>query len=117
MTHPSKDSAWLSAADADWTPTGPGATRAVLTWCDEAMLTENRFEAGGVGAMHTHPHIQLTYVASGVFDFTIGDETRRVQAGDSMLLASDVPHAALCIEAGTLVDFFTPHRAEFVDEV
>ena len=41
-----------------------------------AMCVENIFETGGVGAMHCHPHTQISYVVSGRFRFTIGDETR-----------------------------------------
>ncbi|MCX4169616.1 cupin domain-containing protein, partial [Enterococcus casseliflavus] len=40
--------------------------------------------AGAVGPMHNHPHEQLTYVLSGEFEFTIGEETRVVSAGDTL---------------------------------
>lgn len=45
------------------------------------MSVEVSFETGAVGPMHCHPHEQLTYVLSGVFSFTIGDETQTVRRG------------------------------------
>ena len=44
------------------------------------MCVENTFETGGVGAMHCHPHTQVTLHRSGRYRFTIGDETREVWA-------------------------------------
>lgn len=93
---------------------GQGVTRRVLAYCDESMCVENTFETGGVGAMHSHPHTQITYVVSGRFRFTIGDETREVKAGDTLLKQNGVPHGCVCLEAGVLVDFFTPMRKDFV---
>ena len=82
----------------------PGVERRVLAYCDELMCVENVF----------HPHTQITYVASGRFRFTIGDQTREVVAGDTLLKQNDIPHGCECIEEGILVDFFTPMREDFV---
>lgn len=62
---------------------GEGVERRVLAFCDELMCVENTFEKGGIGAMHHHPHTQITYVASGRFRFTIGDEVKEVGPGDT----------------------------------
>ena len=59
-------------------PCGPGVQRRVLAYSKDAMCVENTFETGGVGAMHCHPHTQITYIVSGRYRFTIGDETREV---------------------------------------
>ena len=80
----------------------------------DAMCVENTFETGGVGAMHCHPHTQITYVVSGRFRFTIGDETREVGPGDTLLKQDGVMHGCVCLEAGILLDFFTPMREDFV---
>lgn len=95
-------------------PGGQGVVRRVLAYCDESMCVENVFETGGVGAMHSHPHTQITYVVSGRFRFTIGQETREVGPGDTLLKQNGVPHGCVCLEAGILVDFFTPMRQDFV---
>ena len=63
--------------------------------------------------MHSHPHTQITYVAAGRFRFTIGDEVREVKTGDTLLKTDGVVHGCECLEAGILVDFFTPMRRDF----
>ncbi|HCC12375.1 MAG TPA: cupin domain-containing protein, partial [Atlantibacter hermannii] len=63
---------------------GGGVTRRILAHNGKMMAVEVNFQEGAVGAMHNHPHEQLTYVLSGEFEFTIGDETRRVTAGDTL---------------------------------
>jgi len=53
-------------------------------------------------------------VESGVFEITIADETKRLYAGDSFLVPSNALHGAVALEAGVLVDVFTPMRDDFV---
>lgn len=88
----------------------------VLAFCDELMCVENTFEKGGIGAMHHHPHTQITYVASGRFRFTIGDEVKEVGPGDTLCKQNDIVHGCECLEAGVLVDFFTPMRKDFLKD-
>ncbi|GMQ49349.1 cupin domain-containing protein [Vibrio sp. 10N] len=93
---------------------GDGVSRKVLAHNDNMMSVEVHFEKGAVGAMHSHPHEQLTYVLSGAFEFTIGDEKHIVKAGDTMYKQPDIEHGCVCVEAGTLIDTFTPMRKDFV---
>ena len=99
------------------TPCEPGFTRKVMAYNEEVMMCEVSFEAGSVGNTHSHPHVQVTYVAEGSFAFTIGDETRIVNKGDSVLMPGGAAHGVKCLEAGKLVDVFVPMRQEFVQEV
>lgn len=92
----------------------PGATRKILAHAENIMVVDMHFEAGSVGATHMHPHEQVTYIISGRFRFTNGDETREVGAGDSLYFAPDVPHGTECLEAGHLIDVFTPCRKDFL---
>lgn len=91
-----------------------GVSRKVLAHSENMMAVEVHFETGAVGAMHSHPHEQLTYVLSGKFEFTIGDETKVVAAGDTMYKQPDIEHGCVCLEAGVLIDNFTPMRKDFV---
>lgn len=93
---------------------GNGITRKVLAHSDNMMAVEVRFDKGAVGTMHNHPHEQLTYVLSGVFEFTIGDETKIVKAGDTMYKEPNIEHGCVCLEAGVLIDNFTPMRKDFL---
>ena len=78
------------------------------------ISTENLWEKGAVGNTHSHPHLQVTYIAEGVFEFTIDGETRVVKKGDSVLMPSDSVHGVKCLEAGKLVDVFSPMRETFI---
>ncbi|HCG8850324.1 TPA: cupin domain-containing protein, partial [Vibrio parahaemolyticus] len=71
-------------------------------------------EEGAIGAMHSHPHEQLTYVLSGEFEFTIGDEKKIVKTGDTMYKEPNIEHGCVCLKAGVLIDTFTPMRKDFV---
>ncbi|MGL6312456.1 cupin domain-containing protein [Vibrio sp. WXL103] len=93
---------------------GEGISRKVLAHNDNMMAVEVHFETGAVGAMHTHPHEQLTYVLSGKFEFTIGDQTKVVEAGDTMYKEPNIEHGCVCLEAGVLIDNFTPMRKDFI---
>lgn len=93
---------------------GEGVTRQVLSEAPQMMVVAFRFRAGAEGAVHDHPHIQSTYVESGRFRFTLGDETCEVGPGDSFVIPSGLPHGCVCVEAGTLIDGFTPRRDDFL---
>ena len=96
------------------TELGGGVSRKILAYDENLMSVEVRFEKGAVGAMHTHPHVQISYVLAGKFEATIGDEKRIIGVGDTYITDPDVPHGVVCLEAGALLDIFTPHRADFL---
>ncbi|MDE7262108.1 MAG: cupin domain-containing protein, partial [Oscillospiraceae bacterium] len=85
-----QDQRWVFHRDALPQEAGPGVVRRVLAYNSQLMCVENQFEQGAVGALHSHPHTQITYVASGRFRFTIGDETKEVKAGDTLLKQNDI---------------------------
>ncbi|MDP1329477.1 cupin domain-containing protein, partial [Klebsiella pneumoniae] len=55
---------------------------------------------GAVGPMHNHPHEHHTYVLSGEFEFTIGEETRVVSAGDPLYKRPGIMHGCVCLQPG-----------------
>lgn len=109
-----KNQVWIKNEQIDMENCGEGVERKILSYTDELMCVENHFEKGGVGKMHQHAHTQITYVVSGVFEFTIGDESRIVCVGDSLLKKDGIVHGCVCLEDGILLDIFTPMRQEFV---
>jgi quercetin dioxygenase-like cupin family protein len=101
-------------AEARCKDLGGGVWRTVLANSPGLMTVEVRFETGAAGAVHTHPHLQNTYVVSGRFRFTVGGVTVEVGAGDTIAFLEDVPHGTECLEAGVLLDVFSPARADFL---
>ena len=102
--------------DAPLEDLGNGLKRKVLAYHENLMMVEVYFEKGAVGEIHSHPHEQITYVLEGEFEFIIDGEKQIVKAGDSMFKESDVPHGAICLKEGKLLDVFTPYRENFVDD-
>lgn len=79
------------------------------------MLVEVIIENGGVGTPHTHEHEQASYCLEGEFEFTIGDEVKKIGVGDSIYIPSNVLHGCkLLTEKGRLLDIFTPQRQDFL---
>ena len=90
-------------------------SRRVLAYTPQLMTVEVSFEQGSTGAVHTPPHCQNTYILSGRFRFTVDGEDVEVTAGDTLAFPANVPHGTLCLEAGSLLDIFTPMREDFVN--
>ena len=99
---------------SEWTELAPGNTRRVLIHTPELMQVEFGFDKGAVGALHSHPHIQVSYVAEGSFEVTIDGKTEIVGTGGSFIVPSGLVHGVVALEKGRLVDVFTPHRADFL---
>ena len=109
-----KDQPFAFDREIAWEPAGEGIRRKVLTYADGVMMVRVAFEAGAVGAAHSHPHVQCSLVEDGVFDITIAGRTERLRRGDSFLVPPDAVHGAVAVEAGVLLDVFTPMREDFV---
>lgn len=95
-------------------PTDPGVTRQVLADDPALMLVDFTFQAGAEGKLHSHKHVQSTFVKSGRFMFHIDGVEHNVGPGDSLMIASGLTHGCRCIEAGTLIDSFAPRRDDFL---
>ena len=79
------------------------------------MLVEFGFDSGAIGALHSHPHVQASYVAEGRFEVTIDGKSEIVAAGGSFI----VFRPALSMVSGHSSwdgssNFFTPCRADFL---
>lgn len=108
------DKIFFRSGDGEWTETPDGNRRRVLLHTDELMMVEFAFEKGGVGALHSHPHVQSSYVAEGRFEVTVDEQVQTLSAGDGFIVPSNLVHGVKALEAGRLVDTFTPHRADFL---
>ena len=97
-----------------WKDAGNNVQRQVLGYDESLMLVKVKFEKGAVGNLHSHQHIQSSYIVSGVFELTIGDEKKILREGDGYFVPSNVQHGCICLEAGILIDAFSPYREDFI---
>ena len=110
----SKQAVFAQPGATDWTELAPGNRRRVLIHTPELMQVEFAFEQGAVGALHSHPHVQVSYVAEGRFEVTIGGKTEVVEQGGSFIVPSGIEHGVVALTDGRLIDVFTPMRQDFL---
>ena len=91
-----------------------GSTRRVILDLPELMLVEFTFVEGGIGALHSHPHLQTSYVAEGTFEVTIDGITETIAAGGAYIVPTGLVHGVKALTAGKLIDSFTPRRDDFL---
>ena len=101
-------------ADTNMIDLGGGTGRKILAYDPEIMAVEVHFETGAVGAEHTHPHTQMSYVLSGRFSYSVEGEAAILESGDSIVVPSGLRHGTVCLEKGVLLDVFTPMREDFI---
>jgi quercetin dioxygenase-like cupin family protein len=94
---------------------GGGVRRRIRLHLPELMVVEIAFEPGAVGALHSHPHVQTSYVEEGAFDVTIDGETRRLGKGGCYIVPPNAIHGVRALEKGVLIDVFAPRRDDFLD--
>ena len=100
--------------DKEWENLGDGVSRKIMGWNNQSMMVKVRFEEGAIGYEHQHFHSQTTYIESGKFEFTIDGNKQVVQARDGLYIPPNALHGAKCIEAGLLIDVFSPVREDFL---
>lgn len=105
---------WQIEKDMQWETVGEGVRRQIMGYDKDLMLVKVDFQKGAVGSLHAHPHSQATYVVSGKFELTIGDEKKVIEGGDGYYVAPDVLHGCVCLEPGILIDTFSPAREDFL---
>ena len=110
----SESDVFVQPTAADWVDAAPGVKRRMLGHNDALMMVEVAFDKDAVGELHAHPHVQVTYVAAGLFEMTIGGRTVILKPGDSYYVPANVTHGCKALEPGILIDAFTPHREDFL---
>lgn len=104
----------MLAAEVPVEKLSEGISRQILAYGPELMVVRVSFETGAVGYLHSHPHSQIAFVESGRFRVTVGDEECELSSNDTYYARPDVQHGAVCLEAGVLLDIFTPKRDDFL---
>lgn len=105
---------YILTAEKDWEELGGGVSRKFLGYDNQIMMVLVRFEEGAVGSPHQHFHTQATYCVSGKFEFEIDGQKQIVQGGDGVYIEPNLLHSAICLEAGMLIDTFSPVREDFL---
>ena len=89
-------------------------SRKILARGGSLMTVEVAFKKGGVGALHSHSHEQISYVTQGSFLYIIEDGEKILCAGDSCYVPPGALHGVTALEDAKLIDVFTPQREDFL---
>ena len=100
--------------DSAWQDAEPGVRRRILRAEGRLMLMEVQFAAGAAGYEHRHVHEQVSYCTAGRFEYSLDGRTSLLAPGDSIYVPSNALHGARALEAGSLLDVFTPVREDLL---
>nr|WP_314496898.1 cupin domain-containing protein [uncultured Chryseobacterium sp.] len=99
-----------------WEDVGNGVSRQFVGYNSQVMMVIVKFEKDAIGTLHQHFHSQITYVSEGKFEVTVDGETKILQKGDGFFAQPNILHGVKCLEAGQLIDAFTPFREDFLKD-
>ncbi len=100
--------------DINWEQIDKGVRRKIMANDERLMLVKVEFETGGIGTLHQHHHSQITHVESGLFEVEINSQKKLLKQGDAFYIPPNVFHGAVCLQAGVLIDVFSPMREDFI---
>lgn len=98
----------------DWEIVDEKIKRQIVGYDDHLMMVVVKFETGGIGSLHHHPHVQVSYVSEGKFEVSINNQKKVLKKGDSFFVPTNETHGVVCLEAGILIDVFSPKREDFL---
>ena len=97
-----------------WVAAELGVRRRILQAQGKLMLMEVQFAANAAGYEHNHVHEQISYCIAGRFEYSLDGRVHLLAAGESIYVPSNARHGAKALEAGTLIDVFTPVREDLL---
>ena len=106
---------FIENREIPWENVDKGMKRKIMAYDDKLMVVKVQFEKGGIGSLHQHYHSQITHIESGIFEVEIGGEKKILSTGDAFYIPPNVLHGAVCLEAGVLIDVFSPMREDFIN--
>ena len=81
---------------------------------EKSMVTKMNYVAGNYATEHSHPQEQCGYVISGRYLMTVENNEFILETGDSYAVPGNVRHSFKVLEAGEVIDVFTPHREDYL---
>lgn len=106
---------FIEDSEVSWEKVAPGMKRKIMAYDESLMVVRVEFEKGGVGVLHSHRHTQISHVESGSFEVEISGEKKVLRKGDVFYVPPHAVHGAVCLEAGVLIDIFSPMREDFIN--
>ena len=107
---------FIKNKEVNWQLIGPGLKRKVMAFDETVMLVKVEFDKGAIGSLHSHPHTQISHVETGSFEIEVNGIKKVLGTGDAFYVPPNAMHGAVCLEAGVLIDMFSPMREDFIEQ-
>jgi len=91
-----------------------GVDFVVLSIGKDSMVTKMLYKPTDFVPFHKHPNEQSGYVISGEYKLKFGGNEFLLSGGDSYSIPANIEHSIEIIEAGHIVDVFTPIRQDYL---
>lgn len=91
-----------------------GVDFVVLSIGKDTMVTKMLYKSTDKVPFHKHPNEQSGYVISGIYKLKFGGEEYLLIEGDTYSIPADVEHSIEIIEAGEVIDVFSPIRPDYL---
>lgn len=91
-----------------------GVSFELLSYGKNSMVTKMNYKQGNNVPFHNHPNEQAGYIISGIIRLQFEDFDEILQSGDSYVIPENVEHSLKVIEAGVVIDVFTPPREDYL---
>lgn len=91
-----------------------GVDFVVLSVGSDTMVAKMLYKATDFVPFHQHPNEQSGYVISGRYKLRFGGGEYLLSEGDAYSIPAGVEHSIEIIEAGQVVDVFSPVRQDYL---
>lgn len=102
------------AQESPWVQMVEGVQRRTLVSGDAMLQMVVTLAEGSRLPEHQHPHEQIVHVVRGKLRLLVAGVTHDVGSGESLYLASAVPHAVEALEETLVLDTFSPPREDLL---
>ena len=114
MNSEKKSEPFVFSEEIAWETTDKGVERKILSYNKDLMMVHVRFQKGGIGKLHHHPHRQISFIVEGTFEVEIDGQKKILNKGDSFIVEADLVHGVVALEDAAILDIFTPFREDFL---
>ena len=80
------------------------------------MVSRVLLKKGSIVPEHYHVNEQITYILEGALKFWIDGKVIVVNAGEVLVIPSNMPHKAEALVDTVDLDVFNPPRADWIDK-
>lgn len=86
-------------------------------YCAQSMLVKWIFKKGAEVPLHHHINEQITWITEGAVKIYSQGKEFIVKAGQVIVFPPHVPHEFIALEDTIDIDFFTPVREDWINQV